>query len=128
MFVKQSLAASLGEVASLIGTDATEEYLVPFAENLLESDTAEIVTSVMRAVHSFFPVLTEPNRRRLSGVSFLMCCESVGDSSFGITTSSKYLQLACSDCDHGAVACVGSGEFTFTLPRDYPTNHASWSD
>ena len=91
MYVKQSLAASLGEVASLIGTDATEEYLVPFAENLLESDTAEIVTSVMQAVHSFFPVLTEPNRRRLSGVAFLICCESIGHSSFGITTSSQYL-------------------------------------
>ena len=91
MYVKQSLAASLGEVASLIGTDATDEYLVPFAENLLESDTAEIVTSVMQAVHSFFPVLTEPNRRRLSGVTFLICCESIGHSSFGVTTSSQYL-------------------------------------
>lgn len=72
-YVKQSLAASLGEVASMIGTDAAEEYLVPFAENLLESDTAEIVTSVMQAIRSFFPILTEASRRRLSGVSLLQC-------------------------------------------------------
>ena len=67
--VRLTLAASLGEVATLVGTEVAEEFLVPLAEEFLESDGAETVTAAAGALGRLLPVLGGDSRRRLCGVS-----------------------------------------------------------
>ncbi|KAK8824853.1 hypothetical protein WA538_005519 [Blastocystis sp. DL] len=66
--VRLTLAASLGEVATLVGREASEESLVPLAEEFLESDGAETVTAAAAALGRLLPALGEDSRRRLCGV------------------------------------------------------------
>lgn len=66
--VRLTLAASLGEVATLVGREASEESLVPLAEEFLESDRAETVTAAAAALGRLLPALGEDSRRRLCGV------------------------------------------------------------
>ena len=68
--VRLTLAASLGEVATLVGTEVAEEFLVPLAEEFLESDGAETVTAAAGALGRLLPVLGSDSRRRL-------CCVEV---------------------------------------------------
>ena len=70
--VLQSLAASFGEIATMIGQDKTEESIVPRVKELLNSDKTDVVMAVMRSLEKLLPVVKEESWEELVKVSGLL--------------------------------------------------------
>ena len=68
--VLQTLAASFGEVAMVIGQEKTEEWIVPRVKELLRSDKTDVVMAVMRSLEKLLPVVKEESWRELVEVGY----------------------------------------------------------
>lgn len=66
--ILHTLGASLGEIATVLGTELTEEGLMPVVELFLASNTSEVVQAVMKSMGLLLPVITEESRQRLGDV------------------------------------------------------------
>lgn len=74
--VKQTLAASVGVVAGVVGAEETEKELLSLLLGYLNDDTAEVVIAGLASLSSFMRIIAEEDQLEVGRVGARGVCEA----------------------------------------------------